>query len=146
MKIRIAFAALLLSLGVAHAAPVEDVSRQWADAWNAKNLDVVMRLYAPDAVFMPTVGPRWSGLAEIRVNFAGLLKKYNPHVALHSLASEASGTLAYDSGTYEETITPVNGDKAISAKGSYLFVYHRQRRGGWKLIEQSWTELSPVNL
>jgi hypothetical protein len=49
-------------------------------------------------VFLPTIGPRWVGLAAIRRNFAGLLENYDPHVVLHSLETARSGRLGYDSG------------------------------------------------
>ena len=59
-------------------------------------------------MFHPAVGSAWDGAASIRKNFAGLLKDFDPDIALHSVRSESSGTLAYDSGTYDETIAPIN--------------------------------------
>ena len=130
----------------AHPAQIVDLSARWAGYWNAKNLDAVMKLYAPQPVFLPTVGPRWSGLAAIRKNFAGVLALYSPDIALHSIRCEVSGTLAYDSGSYDETIVPVKGGKAIHVTGNYIFLFQRQKNGAWKILEQSWTESEPVKL
>ena len=127
-----------------HYTPVTDVSQQWAGYWNAKNLKAVMALYAPEPVFHPTVGPAWEGAAAIRKNFAGLLKDYDPDITLHSERSETSGTLGYDSGTYGETIARVKGGAPIKARGSYLFLFQKQKRGGWKILEQTWTEREAV--
>ncbi len=147
MGVVFALALTLVSGGTqARAADLSTLSNLWASAWSAKKLDAVMAFYAPEPVFLPTVGPRWEGAAEIRKNFAGVLATYNPHIVLHSSKSESSGRLAYDNGTYEETITPVKGGAAIPAKGSYLFVFLRQKNGDWKILEQTWTELEPVKL
>jgi ketosteroid isomerase-like protein len=139
---------MLLTVAVAaapaHYTPVTDISQQWAGYWNAKNLKAVMTLYAPEPVFHSTVGPVWEGAASIRKNFAGVLKDYDPDVTLHSERSETSGTLAYDSGTYSETIARVKGGEPIKARGSYLFLFQKQKRGGWKILEQTWTEREAV--
>jgi uncharacterized protein (TIGR02246 family) len=121
------------------ACAAGSLSQAWAADWSANKLDAVIALYAPQPVFLPTIGPRWVGLAAIRKNFAGLLENYDPHVVLHSLETGRSGTLGYDSGTYEETITPVKGGKAIPSRGAYLFLFQREKGGAWKILEQTWT-------
>lgn len=145
---RAALVAFLMTLwpAAALAGPTADISQQWAGFWNAKNLDAAMTLYAPDAVFLPTVGKPWHGKAQIRAECAKLLKVYDPHIELTSERSESAGTLAYDTGTYEETIDPVKGGKSVSAKGSYLFLFKRGRDGRWRILEQSWTSVAPVKL
>lgn len=151
IKGRAILAALIVSCAAAHAAGrhdtrFADLSQQWAGYWNAKNLDAAMALYARDAIFLPTTGKARHGAAEIRRECAGLLAVYDPHIALLSERSETSGALAFDTGTYEETIDPVKGGKSIIAKGSYLFVFRRGRDGRWRILEQSWSQLAPVKL
>ena len=125
-------------------ASVADVSQEWAGYWNAKNLNGVMKLYAPEPVFLPTVGPAWDGTDVMRENFAGLLKNYDPHIELHSLKTGMSGDLAYDTGSYDETIDRVKGGAPIIAKGNYLFLFAREKHGGWKILEQTFTERQQV--
>ena len=140
-------AAALTMSGPLQAAPTpSDISSNWASDWSAKNLDAVMQLYAPYAVFLPTVGASWNGTATIRKNCAGLQAKFNPHIVVHSIWTEASGLLAYDSGTYEETLVPIAGGKTIHARGNYIFVYRRGPTAAWKILEQTFTELEPVAL
>jgi uncharacterized protein (TIGR02246 family) len=135
------------SLGApVHLTPVTDISQQWAGYWNAKNLDGVMKLYAPQPAFLPTVGEAWNGTEAMRKNFAVLLKNYDPHIELHSSKTATSGTLAYDTGTYDETIDRVKGGEPIIAKGNYLFLFEHERRGGWKILEQTFTERHPTKL
>jgi ketosteroid isomerase-like protein len=143
----LAFANLLGAPAAAepvHYTPVMDISQQWAGFWNARNVKAVMTLYAPEPVFHPSVGAIWEGEGAIRKNFMGLLKDFDPDITLHSVRSETSGTLAYDSGTYNETIARVKGGEPIKARGSYLFLFQKQKHGGWKILEQTWTEREPV--
>jgi uncharacterized protein (TIGR02246 family) len=124
----------------APAAEPAAVSVQWAAVWSAKDLDGLMALYAPEPAFLTTSGERWQGASTIRAHFAEGLAEYNPQLTVTSLKSEASGDLAYDSGSYEETTAAVKGGGAIHARGNYLFVFQRQKDGRWKILEQAWTQ------
>jgi uncharacterized protein (TIGR02246 family) len=120
---------------------------RWAADWTAGNLDAVMALYAPDAVFHPNGSERWSGRAAIARNFAGVLSKFRADLHLHSVRSEASGDLAYDSGTYAETVRAVSGGKKpLHLTGDYVFLFRRGAGGDWKILEQTWTEYGPQKL
>jgi uncharacterized protein (TIGR02246 family) len=130
-----------------HVTPVEDVSQQWAGYWNAKNLDAIMKLYAPEAVFLPVSGERWEGLGQIRRHFADGLARYDPSLIMRSVRSDVSGNFAYDSGTYSESVAPVKGGREFRAKGNYLILFQRKsRRAPWKILEQIWTEYDPSRL
>jgi ketosteroid isomerase-like protein len=136
-----AFAAVI-SVASSFASPAS-LSQEWATDWSGKKLDAVLALYAPAPVFLPTIGPRWTGLATIRKNFAGLLANYDPHIVLTSLETGTSGRFGYDSGTYDETITPMKGGKPIPSRGGYLFLFERGTDGAWKILEQSWGSFDP---
>ena len=124
-------------------ASVADISQEWAGYWNAKNIEGALNLYAPQPTFLPTVGRAWSGTAAIRANFTALLKTYDPHITLTSQKTDSSGTLAYDTGSYDEVIDRVKGGAPIYAHGHYLFLFQKQKRG-WKILEQSFSENAPV--
>ncbi len=132
--------------GTAMAGDVAALSTAWAVGWSGKKLDDLMALYAPDAVFLPTSRSRWTGSAEIRKNFAGLLTQVSADLHLHSLKTGASGDLAYDSGSYEETITPEKSDTIKHLSGDYLFLFQRQKNGEWKILEQTFTVYEPAKL
>jgi uncharacterized protein (TIGR02246 family) len=138
--IRLLFVGATAEAAPAPTAEPAALSVQWAAAWSAKDLDGLMALYAPEPAFLTTSGERWKGTATIRAHFAEGLAEYNPQLTVTSLESEASGDLAYDSGSYEETTTAVKGGGAIRAKGNYLFIFQRQTDGRWKILEQAWTQ------
>jgi uncharacterized protein (TIGR02246 family) len=128
------------------AADVTSLSNAWAAAWSARNIDAIIELYAPEPVFLANSGERWSGIDEIRTNFATGLSEFTPKLTLQSKRSAASGTLAYDSGTYDEIITPVRGGGVSAVRGNYLFVFQRQKNGEWKILEQTFTQYDPSKL
>ena len=57
---------------------------------------------------------------------------------------DASGDLAYDSGDYRETITPVAGGSKLELQGNDLIVFRKQKDGRWLIVENRWTD-KPVN-
>lgn len=130
----------------AAAGDIDALSTTWAADWSNKKLDAVLSLYAPNAVFLPTSRKRWSGTTEIRRNFAALLTQVSADLHLHSLKTGMSGDLAYDSGSYEETITPVKTGKIMHLNGDYLFLFQRQKNGEWKILEQTFTAYDPTKL
>lgn len=145
-------AALFLCLATAGAVAAEApqnpaaLSQAWAEAWNAKSMLVLMDLYAPDPVFLPASGERWTGKDVIAAHFWTGLSSFNPSLELHSARSLASGDLAYDSGTFKETVTATNGSNPTRLSGNYLFIFRRQPDGAWKILEQSFTEFNPKKL
>jgi uncharacterized protein (TIGR02246 family) len=125
----------------------EDVAREirrvglvhetWAIDWNDKRLDHVMTLYAEDAVFMRPNDLRTTGWPAIRSLFADTIATNTPHIIFHPITIERSGNLAYDSGTYEETI--LSGGVTRAFHGDYLFVLKRESDGRWLIAQQTWT-------
>jgi uncharacterized protein (TIGR02246 family) len=119
---------------------IERVREDWAADWNAKRLDDILKLYAPDAVFLRPNAPRTTGIEEIRALLAGMLETHTPHIVLHGVTIEGSANLAYDSGTYDETIT--SGGATRIAKGDYLMIVKRQANGRWLIVQHAWTDAS----
>ena len=130
----------------AAGSDVASVSTAWAAAWSAKDIDAIVQFYAPEPVFLANSGERLSGIDEIRTNFAMGLSEFTPKLTLHSKRSAASGTLAYDSGTYDEIIAAVRGGGVSAVRGNYLFVFQRQKNGEWKILEQTFTQFDPGKL
>lgn len=104
-------------------------------------MNAVMALYAPEAVFLPSRGPRAEGLGQIRARFEMVLPHTTSTLTLQSQHSEISGNLGYDSGTFDETVTPMEGGTTVlHFMGNYLFLYRCDADGGCKILEQTLTE------
>jgi ketosteroid isomerase-like protein len=117
----------------------------WVTEWNLRQINQVMALYAPDAMFLTASGERAVGQAAIRNLFESMRNSNMSNLRLHSLAVEQSGDLAYDSGSYRETAAlPDNPRHEIA--GSYLAVYKLQPEGRWLIVQHVWTGASPPHV
>ena len=116
------------------------VCGHWAEHWRQKQLDKVLALYAPDAVFLTGTGDRFSGREAIRAIFRTAMEGHTSDLTPRSLVTEVSGNLAYDSGDYLETIIPASGVAKTELKGNYVIVFKRQPGGKWLIIEHVWTD------
>ena len=143
-------AVLLLSVAAfpVGAAPTDiaQLDQDWVRDWQAKKLDDVLALYAPDAVWVSGDGTRVTGIAALRDFFAPVMKNYSAKVFMRSINGANSGDFGYDSGDYSEFVTPVSGRASGAAfHGAYLIVA-RRIDGHWRIAEQFWTESAPTQV
>ena len=98
----------------------------WVKEFNAGHAEAVAKFYSPDAMLM-----RWDGtvhgydsiLAEFQRSISGGAHDY----VVHTLRTERSGELAYDTGAYNVTL------RTRVVEGNYLVV--AKRIGGqWKIV------------
>jgi ketosteroid isomerase-like protein len=87
------------------AKDFSELREQWVQELRSKQLDQILKQYAPDAVFLPP-STRIAGQAAIREHFKMIMATFNSDLSLHSLDAQQSGDLAYDSGDYQETPDP----------------------------------------
>jgi len=145
---RFAILILLAACTVALEKP-EDIAREirragsvrdrWATDWNSKRLDDIMTLYSDDAVFLRPSAERTAGRQAIRSLFAKTLAANTPHIVMHPITLERSSNLAYDSGTYEETVVTNGATRAM--RGDYLIILKRESDGEWRIAQQAWTDV-----
>jgi len=135
------FATLAIVVEALAAGDVSTIAEKWAKSWDAKQLDQVMALYAPDAVFYTSTGERVTGQSAIHDLFQKVQSMNTTSLSLHSVRSGVSGDLAYDSGDYRETI--ITGGVKGEAQGSYLIIAKRQADGKWLIVEHMWTGIIP---
>jgi uncharacterized protein (TIGR02246 family) len=126
------------------ADDIAKIRSEWAKALHAKQLDQILLLYAPDAVFLPPSGERVTGRPAIRDLTKKIMETFTSDISLHSIAMEHSGSLAYDSGDFAETLITVADGAKIEAQGNYLMIFKRQPEGNWLILEQAWTEVVPA--
>ncbi len=125
------------------ADDIAKIRSEWAKALHAKQLDQIVMFYAPDAVFLPPTGERVTGRPAIRDLTKKIMETFTSDITLHSIVVEHSGSLAYDSGDFTETLVTVADGAKMEAQGNYLMIFKRQPDGHWLIIEQAWTEVLP---
>lgn len=86
---------------------------------------------------------RTHGMAALRQLFQTITTTFDSDLTFNSQRVEVSGDLAYDSGTYTETIVTRATGKTQHMAGDYLTVYRRERAANgnalWLIVEQVWT-------
>jgi ketosteroid isomerase-like protein len=119
------------------------IREAWVQDLRTKQLEPILKFYAPDAAFLQPSGERISGSAALRTLFQTIMATFNSDLTLHSQNLETSGDLAYDSGDFQETLTAIATGTEITAKGSYIILFKRQTNGGWQIVQQVFTGAPP---
>jgi ketosteroid isomerase-like protein len=148
----LAFATILASAfsPTATAAPqastlatLAKIREVWVQDLRTKQLEPILKFYAPDAVFLQPTGERITGSAALRTLFQTIMATFNSDLTLHSQNLETSGDLAYDSGDFQETLTTIATGAKITSKGSYIIIFKRQPNGSWQIVQHVWTGTPP---
>jgi ketosteroid isomerase-like protein len=120
------------------------IREEWVHDLHSKQLEPILKFYAPDAAFLQPNGDRITGSAALRSLFQNIMTTFTSDLTLHSRNLEASGDLAYDSGDFEESLTNLATGAKIASKGSYVVIYKRQSDGSWKIVQHVWTGTPPA--
>jgi ketosteroid isomerase-like protein len=116
-----------------------ELREAWARNLHDKHIEASAAEYAADGEFLQPDGSRVKGTAALRHLFEMITRTFDSDLTFTSVRVETSGDLAYDSGTYRETLIARATGKRQDSKGSYLTVYHRERGGPWLIVQQVWT-------
>ena len=111
------------------AAQMQKIRETWVQEFNARHAEKVAAFYAPEAVLM-----RWDGtvhghdsiLAEMQRSISGGAHDY----VVHSLRTDHSGDLGYDTGAYNVTLR----DRLV--EGNYVMVV-RKMKDRWLIVAHS---------
>ena len=119
------------------------IREAWSRDLHTKQLEPILKFYAPDAVFLQPTGERITGPAALRTLFQNIMAGFDSNLNLHSQNLETSGDLAFDSGDFEESLTAIATGAKITSKGSYIIIFKRQPHGSWQIIQQVFTGTPP---
>ena len=115
---------------------------QWAKDLHAKHIDDSLAQYASDADFISDAG-RTHGMPALRQLFTTITATFDSDLTFTSQRVEISSELAYDSGTYKETLLNRATGKSKNMAGDYLTIYRRTKAANgnavWLIVEQIWT-------
>ena len=119
------------------------IREAWVHDLRTKQLEPILKLYAPDAVFLQPTGERITGSAALRTLFQNIMATFDSDLTLHSQNLETSGDLAYDSGDFQESLTTIATGAKITARGSYIVIFKREPNGSWQIVQHVWTGTPP---
>jgi len=119
--------------------PFTTLRADWARNLHDKKIDASVAQYAPDAEFIDPGGNRIVGTQALRQLFTTVTQTFDSDLKFQSQRVVTSSDLAYDSGTYHETLMLRSSGKQQLSTGSYLTVYQRTNSSPWLITEQVWT-------
>lgn len=134
---------------ISEVAPIRD---NWVRHWNGGNVAAIVQSYAPDAVLLPANGQRITGRDAIARYFQHLMDSGASALSVESMACDAAGSLAYDSGRLRYTIRAERNQpnqivpnapdvpQERTVNGNYLVVLRREKGGRWLIVQHAFTE------
>jgi ketosteroid isomerase-like protein len=112
-------------------------SQALVTAFNGKQLDAIVELYADNSVFMPPNAPVLRGREPLREFYQDLIGRAT-NLRLETEDVAGSGPLAYESGTYYLNYQ----DGAVRDRGKYVFVW-RKTMDTWRTEKTIWSSDLP---
>ncbi len=121
---------------------ISRIGEQWAQHWNAGDLDKLIQAYAPDAVYMPPHHAAVHGRDAIYEYLKTPMRHGVGELTYEVTFIKHSGDLAYDVGRYSMTVPRDNGKR--QDRGKYLTVWRRQANGEWQIAADMWSSDLPA--
>ncbi len=123
--------------------PIARIRAEWAENMRTKQLEKLAMMYTEDAIFFEPNGTSVMGRSAIRDLCKTVMAEYTSDLTFHTVATDRSGNLAYDSGDYTESLLRLSDGTKSETHGTYLMVFKRQANGAWLIAQQVWTEATP---
>jgi ketosteroid isomerase-like protein len=129
------------------AGSIRQQSDALVAAFDEKQTQKILDMYAENSVFMPPNQPIIRGKEALKNFYDDMLNKQGAaNLKLNVDEVSGHGPIAYQSGTYEMDLKPASGPSARD-RGKYLFVLRKMGgvNGSWKYEYTMWnSDLPPA--
>ena len=119
---------------------VAQLRQIWADAFNRRDIDAIVGLYADDAVLLLPKTPAAIGIDAIRDLLSNVLPSENRHLRIQCKQVEYTGPLAVEIATY--TLSSV-APASASDTGRLVTTWRRTPSGEFQITISVWSSGSP---
>ena len=126
---------------VSAASTIRRIGDEWAQHWNAGELEGVIAAYADDAVYLPPHHEAVHGRDAIREYVKAPLGRGVSDLAFSVTYIKQQGPIAWDVGTYRMSIPQTDGTKKED-RGKYLTVWRREGNK-WLIVADAWSSDLP---
>jgi len=126
---------------VSAASTIRWIGDEWAQHWNAGELEGVIAAYADDAVYLPPHHEAVHGRDAIREYVKAPLGRGVSDLAFSVTYIKQQGQIAWDVGTYRMSIPQTDGTKKED-RGKYLTVWRREGNK-WLIVADAWSSDLP---
>lgn len=140
----LAFALFLVPAATSQKRPLPPIqSERFARYLHDKNIEDVLSLYTPDAVFTDPDGKTFKGIDEIRKLYEQVTSTYDSDLHLHLTSFEQTHSFGIEHGTYTETLRNRVTGETREVSGTHVFLHERQMDKTWLIAHQKW-KITPV--
>src|SRR6185436_4113639 len=115
---------------------IRQASADLTAAFNAKDVDKILSLYADNSVFMPPNAPLMRGRDPLKGYFTNLVATASD-LKMDAIDVAGHGPIGYASGSYSLT------NKGVSDRGKFLIVL-RNLMGNWRFEYTMWSSDLPA--
>ncbi len=116
---------------------IRKLDADFVAAFNAKNVDKLLTLYADNSVFMPPNAPTLRGREPLTSFYREMMSKSDTSLQMDPVDIAGHGPIAYQNGTFTRT-TAGNRDR-----GKFLFVM-RKMGDTWRFEYTIWSSDLPA--
>ena len=132
-------------VSAAATASIDSLRSSFAQTINGHDQRALAGLYTPDAVTIAPNGGVATGAQAIAQMFLGdTTVAYSGLTIAPDGGPTVVGDLAYETGTYSQTVTPMGG-QAMQATGRYLVVLRKGADGSWRVARQANVPTLPMS-
>ncbi|QKJ31579.1 nuclear transport factor 2 family protein [Mucilaginibacter mali] len=118
---------------------IADLRSNWTSSLQNKQLQKTMDLYTDDAIFYSPGQKAVAGKKAIQALYQQVMRQFTSKCNLQSTGLDVCGPIAWDGGSYNETLIDAHTHKTNRAKGNYLMTLKKQGKE-WKISRIMWTE------
>ena len=119
-------------------AAIDQIRKRITDAENSGDASVFEQVAVEDVVVMPPNTPHITGRAVAVAAMRDFFQRFEMRIEYVSREIRVHGDVAFDRGTYSQTITPKGGGDALKETGNYLWLYQRGSGGDWAQSHAIW--------
>ena len=120
-------------------AALEQIRARILEAELKGDASVFEQVAAPDVVVQPPNAKPISGRDASVDLMRQFFSQNELHIEYASVQTEVFGDLAFDRGSYSQTVTPKGGGAPVAGKGNYWWFYAREPDGNWQQTRVIWT-------
>ena len=122
---------------------IHEIRERTMRAENTGDADFFNSACTEDVVVMPPNMPAVSGRGAAVGFMREFLRQFDLNIEYVSEETQIHGDVAFDRGTYSQTLTPEAGGKPIPENGKFFWLYSRGSDGSWKMSRVMWNASEP---
>lgn len=115
------------------AVSVQDLNRQFIDAWNDKNTDKIVAFLDEDVHFLQG-NTHFKGKSEVAKKWVEETLPSLSDLKTNVVSSTTDDHTAYEAGTFSVDVLPVGPNQPRAfGEGNYILLWKKASDGNWKL-------------